>query len=734
MTLKEYLTSEDTESALRFTVGSSLPLLVGAALGYQQVGLFMFLGGLFVFGIDIPIALPKKMAFMVAAGLLSALLFIVFTQVKDLPVLNALLLFVVLFVLNFLSPFTPNFSIVALLLNLSVMIGLSMAASVPTFADALQRAGWLLLGSGWYTLYALLLHPLLRPRQLRRRLEECLRLTADYFAQQAELLDAAKPGEEVLLALTEKQANIVSLHQQMREALLREPINVTNPETFMGQATYFLASLVDLLELATASVPSLQTLPDGPEKARALPLLARLNVSIMAQLRQLADHLDDDQPPAPAYDAEAEKDLQRLTEYLDGLKLDLPGHAQTADAYRPLRRIQRNVETELGLLRNLWNILARHEVPQDVLVDNVRRFAIRETIGWDYLRSHLSMQSGFFRYALRMSLTAVVAYYLAVALGLGNPSWALLTVLVILKPGFSLSRQRLAMRTYGTVAGVAVGLVLFYVFRPGPLASLAIFVGSQFFAFSFLKRQYAVTTGFFTLFILFFYSYLQRGFMDTAYYRLLDTLLAAGLCWLATRFLFPFWELQNLPRNVQEAIRANRNLLNSVLEQVKGAPPTGGDYKLFRKEAFLKTDGLLNSYRLAQVETPGRTEALSGIQRVALLIYTQLSLIVNLGLFLQRNPSYRTHDGEVERQLAQALSSLDALIGSGTYLAEPAEAEETGNTALAKRQREAEALLRHSADEYQTKAYDLFWFENALKITAVTNRLQQKLKMIDVAT
>ncbi len=571
MTFKEYLTAEDTESALRFTIGSSLPLLVGVALGYQQMGLFMFLGGLFVFGIDIPIALPKKMAFMASAGLLSALLFIVFTQVRDFPVLNALLLLAVLFVLNFLSPFTPNFSIVALLLNLSVMIGLSMAESVPTFADALQRAGWLLLGSGWYTLYALLLHPLLRPRQLRRRLEECLRLTADYFAQQAELLDAAKPGEEVLLALTEKQADLVALHQQIREALLREPINVTNPETFMGQATYFLAGLVDLLELATASVPSLQTIPDGPEKARALPLLAKLNASIMAQLHQLADHLDDDQPPIPAYGTEAENDLHQLTEYLDGLKLDLPGHTQTGDAYRPLRRIQRNIETELRLLRNLWNILARHEVPQDAaLADNIRRFAIRDTIGWDYLRSHLSMQSGFFRYALRLSLTAVGAYYMAVALGLGNPSWALLTVLVILKPGFNISKERLAMRTYGTLAGVAAGLALFYALRPGPLASLVIFVSAQFFAFSFLKRQYAVTTFFFTLFILFFYSYLQRGFTDTAYYRLLDTLLAVGLCWLAMRFIFPFWEVQNLPRNVRDALRANRNLLNSVLEQVTG--------------------------------------------------------------------------------------------------------------------------------------------------------------------
>ena len=80
-----------------------------------------------------------------------------------------------------------------------------------------------------------------------------------------------------------------------------------------------------------------------------------------------------------------------------------------------------------------------------------------------YLRSHLTFQSGFFRYALRMAITAVGAYYLALVLGFEYPSWALLTVLVILKPGFSLSKARLAHRVYGTIVGVVVGLSLIHI-------------------------------------------------------------------------------------------------------------------------------------------------------------------------------------------------------------------------------------------------------------------------------
>jgi uncharacterized membrane protein YccC len=731
MTLKEYITSEDTESAFRFLVGAASPLLVATGLGYTELGIFMLLGSTFVFGIDIPIALPKKLGFMALSGLLSALIFLVFTQVKEFPVLNGILLLITLFILNFLSPFSPNFSIVALLLNLSVMIGLSMASTIPTLAEALPKAGYLLLGSAWYTLYALLLHPLQRPRQLRRRLQECLRLTADYFAGQATLFEPGVSRTDTLLALSRRQADVVEAHQQIREVLLREPMNITNPETFMGRATYFLANLVDLIELATASAWSLQAVPDHSEEEGAIPLLRTLNEYVVSQLRQLEVQIahEDRTLADPVQDADAEGTLQQLTEYLNDMKARTPSGQESAEEYRQLRRLQRYFEQQLLLLRNMRDVLARRSVRLDLAADRIRQFAIRDTIGWDYLRSHLSFKSGFFRYALRMALTAVVAYYLAVGLGFEYPSWALLTVLVILKPGFSLSKERLAHRVYGTVVGVLVGLGLFYVFHPGSVASMAIFLGSQFFAFSFVKRQYAVTSCFFTLFVLFFYSYLHREFMDAAFYRLLDTVLAAGLCWLSIRFVFPYWEVQNLPTVVKESLRADRALLKNVLDQVDAEALAITNYKLARKEAFLKMDDLLNSYRLAQIESPGQTEVLTTIQRISLLIYTQLSLLLSLGSFLKRCPDYRWGDARVKGYLQEALRGVDSLIGNeGRAETGQNEREQNAYGELATRRREIDQLLLENSPHYLSKVHDLFWVESAFELMEITHKLRRMMQ------
>ena len=511
-------------------------------------------------------------------------------------------------------------------------------------------------------------------------------------------------------------------------------MNITNPETLMGRATYFLANLVDLVELATASVWSVQAVPDHAEEQGAVPLLRTLNEYVVLQLRQLEIRIEDEDQglTTETHDEKAEGTLIQLNEYLNAMRARVPSGRESAEEYRQLRRMQRYIEQQLLLLGNMRDVLARRSVRLDLATDRIRQFAIHDTIGWDYLRSHLTFKSGFFRYALRMAITAVAAYYLALVLGFEYPSWALLTVLVILKPGFSLSKERLAHRVYGTIVGVVVGLGLYYLFQPGPGVSMALFLGAQFFAFSFVKRQYSITTGFFTLFILFFYSYLHRGIMDAAFYRLLDTVLAAGLCWLSIRFVFPYWEMQNLPTVVREALRANRSLLKNVLDQVEAGTRALTNYKLDRKEAFLKMDDLVNSYRLTQLESPAQTEVLTRVQRISLLIHLQLSLIISLGLFLKRCPDYRWRDPRVRLYMQEALESINGLIEDRVEPHELDEREAVPDAygELVTRRLEIDQLLLKDSPDYLPRVHDLFWVESAFELMEITQKLRKIRQLV----
>jgi uncharacterized membrane protein YccC len=74
---------------------------------------------------------------------------------------------------------------------------------------------------------------------------------------------------------------------------------------------------------------------------------------------------------------------------------------------------------------------------------------------------NLTLNSGAFKHALRVALVCLVGFITAKNVSLGGHSyWVLLTIIVILKPGFSLSKQRNYQRLIGTIAGGAIGILI----------------------------------------------------------------------------------------------------------------------------------------------------------------------------------------------------------------------------------------------------------------------------------
>src|SRR5690606_38218274 len=101
------------------------------------------------------------------------------------------------------------------------------------------------------------------------------------------------------------------------------------------------------------------------------------------------------------------------------------------------------------------------------------RFLSRKKWRLGMLTSNLRLDSSHFRYASRVAIAALLAMSLAAVLshvplvqrlapGLSTHSyWIVLTILVIMKPGFALTRQRNGWRLAGTLIGCALALLLF---------------------------------------------------------------------------------------------------------------------------------------------------------------------------------------------------------------------------------------------------------------------------------
>ena len=74
-------------------------------------------------------------------------------------------------------------------------------------------------------------------------------------------------------------------------------------------------------------------------------------------------------------------------------------------------------------------------------------------------RDNLTLDSPVFRYSARVALAMLLGFIITQFLPYGHHSyWVLLTISVILKPAFSLTKQRNIERIGGTLIGGVIGV------------------------------------------------------------------------------------------------------------------------------------------------------------------------------------------------------------------------------------------------------------------------------------
>ena len=91
-------------------------------------------------------------------------------------------------------------------------------------------------------------------------------------------------------------------------------------------------------------------------------------------------------------------------------------------------------------------------------------FLPKRTYSLTALRPHLTIASPVFRFSVRLSLAMMAGSIIAQSLGdSGHGNWILLTIAVVMRAGYGLTKQRRDDRIIGTLVGclVAVGAVAY---------------------------------------------------------------------------------------------------------------------------------------------------------------------------------------------------------------------------------------------------------------------------------
>jgi uncharacterized membrane protein YccC len=234
------------------------------------------------------------------------------------------------------------------------------------------------------------------------------------------------------------------------------------------------------------------------------------------------------------------------------------------------------------------------------------QFVARQELEWSAFSQNLTLGSSVFRHAVRMAVACAVAYAVAELLWQGQHNyWILMTVTFMLKPGFSLTRERNIQRISGTLVGGVLGVLVLWAVPNGDVRFVFLLV-FMVVAYSFQRTKYLVTVVFLTAYLLIMFSFLGLGYLGVIQERLTDTALGCAIALATAYLLFPRWESDQLPKLLAATLRANLAYLRQLADRLAGREVAPSAYRLLRKDVYVASANLAAAFQ-RMLSEPRRT-------------------------------------------------------------------------------------------------------------------------------
>lgn len=544
---------------------------------------------------------------------------------------------------------------------LFVMMLSSEEAATPL--QALQHGALFFAGGAGYMAYAMLVVWLLRRRLKQQVLAEALYELASYTSLKAGCYDIANALPAQMEKLVRQQSLLAEKQQASRDLILRG--KPAADETRLVQVHYAMFDLYELvLSTHTDYVLLRQHFADGP----VLPLLHALVGKAARDIESVAYALTRNRPSQAATDYRPEMDA------LDAALADLragQGGAGSADgngskdgkdagaieAQAVLRATSHKIGDVIATIARLHEASASAAPALPTLAHaDLTPFLTQQRYGIGILLSNLRWRSPTFRYALRVAMAISLALFSAQWLPYKSHGyWIALTIAVILKPSFSITRQRRADRLIGTLIGcVLTAAILQVVHSPAVLIGFLFIATAAAPAFLYIKYRYTAIAA--SMQILLLIGLTEPHIGGAVGERLLDTLLGTLIATFFS-YVLPNWEYQNLPRLVAGVRAANRKYLEAAAELLVGGSGDDFRYRISRKRLMDSLATLSAALGRMLDEPPAKQRAAAELNRFTMQNYLLVAHIAALRLLLQRYAEAMPR-AQVQAALAEVFAGL----------------------------------------------------------------------------
>ncbi len=471
-----------------------------------------------------------------------------------------------------------------------IMMAIALGTPAPDVSQILQHTAIFALGGVAYLGYALALAVLLQFRTKQQGLAECLYEFARYLKFKANFYETDADLDATYRTVIGQQAVMNERLQSARDLVFRDLTSARD-----GQLASTLIAMLDVHEHILAAQTDYECLRERFAGSDVLMFLRDLALKSAQGLEQISFAILRNREPRSAVNYRAE--LLAIRYELDRLSsTEIPADRR---AIAVLAEIYETVGQSIAQIERLHTVARTPVEPSDVLGGaDLQRFVSQISISPRPMFDHLRRRSPVFRYALRTTLAMGCGYLLSNILPYAAHSqWILLTLAVIMRPNFSLTKQRRTDRVVGNAIGCALTACLLH-FSPGPGLLFAASFVSLAVAHTFAPIKYRYTAAAACVMALLQLHLLNPEDHFAIGERLIDTAVGALLAY-AFSFVLPHWEYRDLPKLAASLLEAAVRYASATLV----LPADDMEYRLARKR-FTDAIGLLSMAFGRMLEEP----------------------------------------------------------------------------------------------------------------------------------
>lgn len=673
--LLAFFKSTDFSKAILLGIALTMPIIVGIKLNALQVGITITLGAMLASPSDVSGSTRHKITGILLAITLSMIVSFIGAYLH----FSIWLLVPVLGILMFAISYISIYGFRASLISFSGLFALVLSfSSVSPAMQPYERVLLIGLGGIWYAFLVIIRRYIFPKAPTEFYLSKTIQLTADYLRTRGELVAEKNNRSDLFKKLLTIQSDLTATHETLRDILISSRTG-SGKSDYQGKRMLIFAQLVDMLELAMAnSVNYSKTDALFEKKPEQLANFQGLLFAMSDQLNVIADNLSSPKKIYPSTEItefwkRINKDIQE-SEFNSANKFD-----ENWLMLKNLLKYQKEQVNKIEKIEWLLKNPAQKEI-SSINNQDTRKFLTKQNYDLEILVENFNLRSPIFKHSLRLATMTMIGFGVGMMFSVQNPYWILLTLIVIMRPAFGLTKTRSRQRTIGTLIGgaLATGIVLL---TQNTTVYAILAIVSLITAFSMVQRNYKASATFITLFVVFIYALLQPDIFSVIQYRIMDTLIAAGLATLGNLLLWPAWEVQGIHKTLLETIKAHRIYLEEIIGYYNQKGQISTQYKVSRKKAFLAMSDLSSAFQRMTQEPKSQRKNLDKIYEIAVLNNTFLSSLASLSTFILNHPTTPASDNfnKVTKKITENLKESEVILIKDIPKEERSENQETEN-------------------------------------------------------